>query len=75
MIALGIGAIIGSGIYVVTGIAAVKAGPAVILSFILAAIACAFAAVSYAELASMFPITGSTYNYAYVAMGEFLRGL
>lgn len=71
MIALGIGAIIGSGIYVVTGIAAVKAGPAVILSFILAAIACAFAAVSYAELASMFPITGSTYNYAYVAMGEF----
>ncbi|MEQ2128736.1 amino acid permease [Caldanaerobacter subterraneus KAk] len=73
LIALGLGAIIGTGIFVITGVAAAeKAGPAIVLSFILAGLACAFAAISYAELASMFPIAGSTYNYAYVAMGEFL---
>ncbi|AIS53469.1 amino acid permease [Thermoanaerobacter kivui] len=73
LIALGLGAIIGTGIFVITGVAAAeKAGPAIVLSFILAGLACAFAAISYAELASIFPIAGSTYNYTYIAMGEFI---
>ena len=73
LVALGIGAIIGTGIFVITGVAAAeKAGPALILSFILAALACGFAAISYAEFASIFPIAGSTYSYSYVALGEFI---
>ncbi|SHF35859.1 amino acid/polyamine/organocation transporter, APC superfamily [Thermoanaerobacter uzonensis DSM 18761] len=73
LIALGLGAIIGTGIFVITGVAAAeKAGPAIVLSFIIAGLACAFAAISYAELASIFPIAGSTYNYTYIAMGEFI---
>jgi APA family basic amino acid/polyamine antiporter len=73
LVALGIGAIIGAGIFVLTGhAAAAHAGPAVGLSFVLGAIACAFAALCYAEMASMVPIAGSAYTYAYATMGEFI---
>src|SRR5512135_3418410 len=68
---LGIGAIIGTGIFVLTGIAAHdKAGPALTLSFCAAGLACVFAAFCYAEFASMVPIAGSAYTYAYVTLGE-----
>ncbi len=76
--ALGIGAIIGAGIFSSTGTAAagggghIGAGPALILSYLLTAVACGFAALCYAELASMIPIAGSAYTYAYVTLGEFL---
>src|SRR5262245_18817659 len=81
--ALGIGAIIGTGILSVTGSAAAGsfsdgvmirpgAGPALILSYALTAIACGFAALCYAELASMIPISGSAYTYAYVTLGELV---
>jgi basic amino acid/polyamine antiporter, APA family len=70
---LGVGAIIGAGIFVLTGMAAHdKAGPALILSFVLAGIACIFAAVCYAEFASMVPVAGSAYTYAYATLGELL---
>jgi APA family basic amino acid/polyamine antiporter len=70
---LGIGAIIGAGIFVLTGnAAALYAGPAVTLSMILAGIACAFAGLCYAEFASMIPIAGSAYTYGYATMGEFV---
>ena len=69
---LGIGAIMGTGIFVLTGIAAHdKAGPALTLSFIIAGFACVFAALCYAEFASMAPVAGSAYTYAYVTIGEF----
>jgi APA family basic amino acid/polyamine antiporter len=69
---LGIGAIIGAGIFVLTGIAAAtQAGPAIILSYLLAAIACGFAALSYAELAATFGGCGGAYGYAYAGLGEF----
>jgi APA family basic amino acid/polyamine antiporter len=72
LIALGIGAIIGAGLFVRTAAAAGEAaGPAVIVSFIIAAVGCAFAGLCYAEFASMIPIAGSAYAYAYVTMGEF----
>jgi APA family basic amino acid/polyamine antiporter len=68
---LGIGAIIGSGIFVLTGVvAAQNAGPALVLSMILAGIACAFAGLCYAEFASMIPVAGSAYTYAYATLGE-----
>jgi basic amino acid/polyamine antiporter, APA family len=68
---LGVGAIIGTGIFVLTGVAAHdKAGPALILSFALAGIACIFAALCYAEFASMVPVAGSAYTYAYATLGE-----
>jgi APA family basic amino acid/polyamine antiporter len=70
--ALGVGAIIGSGIFVVVGTGANLAGPAVILSFALAALTCLFAALSYSELASSIPVSGSAYTYAYATMGEFV---
>ena len=72
LISIGIGAIVGAGVFVITGQAAsLYAGPAVILSFIAAAIVCVFAALCYAELASFIPISGGAYSYAYVALGEF----
>ncbi|MDD4914584.1 MAG: amino acid permease [Methylococcales bacterium] len=70
---LGVGAIIGAGIFVLTGIVAAKfAGPAIIVSFMLAGIACALAALCYSELASMIPVSGSAYSYAYATMGELM---
>jgi basic amino acid/polyamine antiporter, APA family len=70
---LGIGAIIGAGIFVLTGNAAAEyAGPAVVLSMILAGVACGFAGLCYAEFASMIPIAGSAYTYGYATMGEFV---
>src|SRR6185312_13753664 len=73
---LGIGAIIGAGIFVLTGIAAAtQAGPAVICSFLLASIACVFSSLSYAELAASIGGCGSAYGYAYAGMGEFIAWL
>jgi len=73
LVALGVGAIIGAGIFVLTGnAAAVNAGPAITLSFVLGAIACAFAGLCYAEMASTVPIAGSAYTYAYATMGELI---
>jgi len=70
---LGIGAVIGVGIFVLTGAASARfAGPGVILSFVIAGAACAFAALCYAELASSIPVAGSAYNYAYATMGEMI---
>ena len=73
LVALGIGAIIGAGLFSLTGIAAAEnAGPAVILSFCVAAIGCAFAGMCYSEFSTMIPIAGSAYTYAYATMGELL---
>src|SRR5271170_5347251 len=73
LITLGIGAIIGAGIFVLTGqAAALHAGPAVVLSFIVAGITCAFAGLCYAEFASLIPIAGSAYTYGYATLGEFV---
>ncbi|MEW6213566.1 MAG: amino acid permease, partial [Acidobacteriota bacterium] len=70
---LGIGAIIGTGIFVLTGVAANnKAGPSLMLSFIVAGLACAFAALCYAEFAAMVPVAGSAYTYAYATLGELM---
>ena len=70
---LGVGAIVGTGIFVLTGVAAAKyAGPALILSFIIAGLACTFAALCYSEFASMIPQSGSAYTYSYVAFGEVI---
>ncbi|TFW45866.1 amino acid permease [Bacillus sp. 005/A4HT-01/001] len=69
---LGIGAIIGTGIFVLTGTGAVTAGPGLVLSFVIAGLACLFAALSYAEFASTVPVSGSVYTFTYASMGEFL---
>ncbi|MBO9566118.1 MAG: amino acid permease [Niastella sp.] len=73
LIALGIGAIIGAGLFSITGGAAAnQAGPAITISFIVAAAGCAFAGLCYAEFASMIPVAGSAYTYSYATMGEFI---
>ncbi|MFO1066715.1 MAG: amino acid permease [Pirellulales bacterium] len=70
---LGVGAIIGTGIFVLVGkAAATQAGPAIMLSFVVAGLACVFAALCYAEFASMAPVAGSAYNYAYATLGELM---
>jgi APA family basic amino acid/polyamine antiporter len=70
LILMGIGAIVGTGIFVLTGTGAVTAGPALTLSFVVAAIACCFAALCYAEFASTVPVAGSIYTYSYATLGE-----
>ena len=72
LIALGVGAIVGTGILTLTGVGAAKAGPAVILSFAIAGLICAAAALAYAEMATMIPASGSAYTYTYVVLGELL---
>jgi APA family basic amino acid/polyamine antiporter len=73
---LGVGAIIGTGIFVLTGTAAAnQAGPAIMMSYLAAGLACAFAALCYAEFASMVPIAGSAYTYAYASLGEIVAWL
>ncbi len=73
LVTLGIGAIIGTGIFVLTGpVAATAAGPAVVLSFIIAGVGCAFAGLCYAEFAALIPIAGSSYSYAYATLGEIV---
>src|SRR5262249_58843525 len=73
LIALGIGAVIGAGIFIITGSAAAQfAGPGIGLSFVLTGLGCAFAGLCYAELAAMIPISGSAYTYAYASMGELI---
>ncbi len=73
LVTLGIGAIIGAGIFVLTGTAAAQyAGPAIALSFVLAGVGCLFAGLCYAEFASMIPIAGSAYTYGYATLGEFI---
>ena len=73
LVALGVGAIVGAGLFSITGLAAANnAGPAISLSFIIAAIGCLFAGLCYAEFSSMIPVAGSAYTYSYATMGEFL---
>jgi basic amino acid/polyamine antiporter, APA family len=73
LVLLGIGCIIGTGIFVLTGVAAAKyAGPGIMLSFVLSGMACVFAALAYAELAAMVPVAGSAYTYTYAALGEIV---
>src|SRR6185312_15392270 len=67
---LGIGAIIGTGIFVLTAEAGQKAGPGMMIAFVIAAVVCAFAALAYAELAAMVPVAGSAYTYTYGVLGE-----
>src|SRR5204862_3963286 len=73
LVALGIGAIIGAGLFVRTAAAiADRAGPSVVLAFVVAGVGCAFAGLCYAEFASMIPVAGSAYTYSYATMGEFV---
>jgi len=73
LVTLGIGAVIGAGIFVLTGsAAALYAGPAIVLSYVLAGVGCAFAGLCYAEFASLIPIAGSAYTYGYATLGEFI---
>src|SRR6185436_6571931 len=73
LVGLGIGAIIGAGLFSITGIAAAtQAGPAITISFVVAALGCCFAGLCYAEFASMIPVAGSAYTYSYATMGEFI---
>src|SRR4030081_4152765 len=70
--ALGVGAIIGAGIFVLSGLGAHYAGPALMLSFVLSGLGCAFAGLCYAEFAAMIPLAGSAYTYAYATLGELV---
>src|SRR5688572_20586701 len=73
LVSLGVGAIIGAGLFSITGLAAAnQAGPAITISFIVAALGCAFAGLCYAEFSSMIPVAGSAYTYSYATMGEFV---
>ncbi|WP_347716684.1 amino acid permease, partial [Sphingomonas sp.] len=72
LVALGVGAIVGTGILTLIGVGAAKAGPSVILSFAIAGLICACAALAYAEMATMIPASGSAYTYSYVVFGELL---
>src|SRR5687768_15225329 len=72
LVALGVGAIVGTGIYTLIGIGAALAGPAVILSFVVAGVVCACAALAYAEMATLIPAAGSAYTYTYTVVGELL---
>ena len=72
LIALGVGAIVGTGILTLIGVGAAKAGPSVLLSFAIAGLICAAAALAYAEMATMYPASGSAYTYTYVVIGELL---
>lgn len=72
VVLLGVGAVVGSGIFVVTGTGALMAGPGLALSFVIAAFACALAALCYAEFSSSFPVAGSIYSYAYATLGEIV---
>ncbi len=72
LVALGVGAIVGTGIYTLTGVGAERAGPAVILAFAIAGAVCACAALAYAELATAIPAAGSAYTYTYSVIGETL---
>jgi APA family basic amino acid/polyamine antiporter len=72
LVLMGIGAIVGTGIFVLTGTGALTAGPALTMSFVIAALACAFAALCYAEFASTVPVAGSIYTYSYATMGELV---
>src|SRR5439155_17920020 len=69
---LGIGAVIGTGIFVLTATAAQKAGPGMMVSFVVAGVVCALAALCYSELASMVPVAGSAYTYSYAVTGELV---
>src|SRR5204862_3682945 len=76
LVTLGVGAIIGAGIFVLTGsAAALYAGPAIMVSYVLAGTGCVFAGLCYAELASMIPIAGSAYTYGYAKIGEIIAWL
>ena len=76
LIMIGIGCTIGTGIFVITGVASAKyAGPAITISYTIASLVCLFSALAYAELASMVPISGSAYTYSYVVIGEFIAWL
>src|ERR1022692_3556527 len=70
--ALGVGAVIGAGIFVMAGLGAHYAGPGLMLSFVLSGLGCAFAGLCYAEFAAMIPLAGSAYTYAYATLGELL---
>ncbi len=72
LVALGVGAIVGTGIYTLIGVGANLAGPAVLLSFLIAGAVCACAALAYAEVATMIPVSGSAYTYSYVVLGEII---
>jgi APA family basic amino acid/polyamine antiporter len=72
LVLMGIGAIVGTGIFVLTGTGALTAGPALTLSFVIAALACGFAALCYAEFASTIPVAGSIYTYSYATLGELV---
>src|SRR3982075_1453329 len=70
--ALGVGAVIGAGIFVLSGLGAHYAGPSLMLSFVLSGLGCAFAGLCYAEFAAMIPLAGSAYTYAYATLGELI---
>lgn len=72
LIFIGVGAIVGTGIFVLTGTGALTAGPALTISFIIAALACGLAALCYSEFASSIPVAGSVYTYSYFTLGEIV---